>query len=45
VYIGIKGDVDKLGDKYSLIALLFFGINLCLMLVIQIDPKRKIELG
>jgi uncharacterized membrane protein len=42
-----KGDVDKWGDKYSLIALLFLlpVLTYVLMLVIpKIDPKKKIEL-
>jgi uncharacterized membrane protein len=42
-----KGDVDKWGDKYSLIALLFLlpVLTYVLMLVIpQIDPKKKIEM-
>jgi uncharacterized membrane protein len=42
-----KGDVDKWGDKYSLIALLFLlpVLTYVLMLVIpKIDPKNKIEL-
>jgi uncharacterized membrane protein len=42
-----KGEVDKWGDKYSLIALLFLlpVLTYVLMLVIpKIDPKKKIEL-
>jgi uncharacterized membrane protein len=42
-----KGDVDKWGHKYSLIALLFLlpVLTYILMLVIpKIDPKRKIKL-
>jgi uncharacterized membrane protein len=42
-----KGDVDKWGDKYSLIALLFLlpVLTYVLMLVIpKIDPKKKIEM-
>jgi uncharacterized membrane protein len=41
-----KGEVDKWGDKYSLIALLFLlpVLTYVLMLVIpKIDPKKKIE--
>jgi uncharacterized membrane protein len=41
-----KGEVDKWGDRYSLIALLFFlpVLTYVLMLVIpKIDPKKKIE--
>jgi len=41
-----KGDVDKWGDKYSLIALLFLlpVLTYVSMLVIpKIDPKKKIE--
>jgi uncharacterized membrane protein len=42
-----KGEVDKWGDKYSLIALLFLlpVLTYVLMLVVpKIDPKKKIEL-
>jgi len=42
-----KGDIDKWGDKYSLIALLFLlpVLTYVLMLVIpKIDPKKKIEM-
>lgn len=41
-----KGEVDKWGDKYSLIALLFLlpVLTYVLMLVVpKIDPKKKIE--
>jgi uncharacterized membrane protein len=42
-----KGEIDKWGDKYSLIVLLFLlpVLTYVLMLVIpKIDPKKKIEL-
>ena len=42
----IKGEVDKWGDKYSLIALLFLlpVVTYVLMIVVpKIDPKKKIE--